>query len=159
MDRTDRKIIRYLQGQFPLTTRPYAYIAEQIGVEEAVVLERLQRMKEQKQIRKMGAVLRHRRIGYHANGLCVWKVDLQEADRIGALMITHPAVTHCYSRPAAADWPYTMYTMLHGQDRASCVEFAKEISAITGIGEYEILFSTKEWKKTSMRYFDKEEEL
>ena len=104
-------------------------------------------------MRKMGVVLRHREVGYAANALCAWVVPCERQEEVGLILMAHPAVTHCYSRATSHDWPYNFYTMIHAQTREGCAEIAAQLSLESAVTEYILLFSTKEWKKTSMHYF------
>lgn len=150
---TDKRIVRALQSDFPICSEPYKKIAEDIGISEEALLHRLGEMKETGILRKMGAVLRHMEVGFKANALVVWVVPPERMDEVAVQMCAHPEVTHCYDRNTAPDWPYNFYTMIHMDTQESCIQFAKELSAETGISQYELQFTEKEWKKTSMKYF------
>lgn len=149
----DKKIVRAMQDELPLVAEPFKLIAEEIGTTEDVVLERLQSMQECGALRKMGAVLKHREVGFAANALCVWVVPEADMDKVAEQMCSHMAVTHCYDRNVTEDWPYNFYTMIHGSSREECEAIAAMLSEETGIRQYEMLFTGKEWKKTSMKYF------
>jgi DNA-binding Lrp family transcriptional regulator len=151
---TDRALIRILQEDLPLVPEPYAEIAGRLGMTEEEVLARVRRWRTQGVIRRFGASVRHRKMGYKANCMVVWRVDgLGEQRRVGGLFAALPQVTHCYLRPTFKDWPYNLYTMIHGADRAEIEELVAEMSQVSGVGEYRAVFSIKEWKKTSMKYF------
>ena len=149
----DKKIIRTLQGEFPLVAEPYKEMAEGIGISEDLFLERVKAMEKDKKIRKMGAVLRHREVGFKANVLVAWIVPGERLDDIARAMAQNPAVTHCYDRTTAPGWPYNLYTMIHGRSREECEQIARELGEETGAGERIMLYSKREWKKTSMKYF------
>lgn len=149
----DQTIIAAMQDDLPLVPRPYLEIARKAGVEEAVLISRLQCWREQGIIRKMGAVLRHREIGFLANALCAWVVPPERLEEAGAAMAAIPAITHCYAREPQPDWPYNLYIMLHAQTREECRAYVTQLSQITGLSNYIMLFSTKEWKKSNVRYF------
>ena len=149
----DKKIVRALQGEFPLVAEPYKELADQIGIPEEVFLARVQAMEEQKKIRKMGAVLRHREVGYSANVLVAWVVPPERLDEIAEQMSACPSVSHCYDRNTAPGWPYNIYTMVHGHSREECEAIVADIAKTCGISEHAMLYSKKEWKKTSMQYF------
>ena len=100
----DRKIVRLLQGEFPLVAEPYKVLAEEIGITEEQLLARIAAMRDEKKIRKMGAVLRHREVGFTANCLCVWNVPDERVDEGARRMAEHPRVSHCYDRNREADW-------------------------------------------------------
>jgi len=149
----DKKVIRALQGEFPLVAEPYKEMAETIGISEELFLERVQALEEQKKIRKMGAVLRHREVGFKANVLVAWVVPQERLDEVALQMASHPAVTHCYDRTTAPGWPYNLYTMVHGRSREECEAIARELGEENGVAERTMLYSKREWKKTSMKYF------
>ena len=153
MNELDKKIIRAAQEEFPLVAQPYKEIAERIGITEEVLLEKLKEYKRSGRIRKVGAVLRHREVGFAANSLCVWIVPQERIEEVGALMAMNPSVSHCYDRDTVPQWPYNMYTMIHAHTREECGEIADKIAKQTNLSEYMMLYSVKEWKKTSMRYF------
>ena len=125
----DRKIVRLLQGEFPLVAEPYKALAAEIGITEEQLLARIAAMREEKKIRKMGAVLRHREVGFTANCLCVWNVPDERVDEVARRMAEHPRVSHCYDRNREADWKYNLYTMIHGYSREECENIAAELAA------------------------------
>jgi len=149
----DKRIIASIQGDIPITERPYLEIAEQLGISEKVLLEILQKLFDNGVIRRFGATLRHQKSGYEANAMVAWQVDENDIDTVGEKMAAFRAVSHCYRRNPKDDWPYNLYTMIHAKDEASCREIACNISAETSIDNYILLFSREELKKTSMEYF------
>lgn len=157
LDSLDKAIIAAMQSDLPLITEPYAQIAAALGIEQAELLARLQRYRQSGKIRKLGAVLRHRKVGFSANALCAWVVPPERLDDIGVKFATEPHITHCYARTAYPEWPYNLYTMLHGHSRSECEATAYSLSIQAGVADYILLYSTKEWKKTSMRYFREKE--
>ena len=153
LDELDKKIIAIMQDEFPLVAEPYRQIADQIGITEEELLERLRSYRKSGKIRKMGAVLRHREIGYAANALCAWIIPEERIQEVGEIFAKLAVVTHCYARDTQPGWPYNFYTMLHAHNREECNAIAKALSEQIAISEYIMLFSTKEWKKNSMQYF------
>ena len=153
LDAVDKKIISCLQDDFPLVEEPYRELAERIGISEDELLARLTRYRQSGEMRRMGAVLRHREVGYAANALCAWKVPAGQVAAAAALMVAHPMVTHCYERAVYPEWPYNFYIMLHGHTREECRETAASLALQAGLDDYRMLFSLREWKKSSMRYF------
>ena len=153
MDELDKKIVSVMQEDFPLVQEPYKTLAAQIGIDEQTLLERLKRFKENGQIRKMGAVLQHREVGFAANVLCAWEIPAARMDEVARNMSRHPSVSHCYDRNTEPGWPYNMYTMIHGHSREECEAIAQELGRANGVSNRAMLYSVKEWKKTSMRYF------
>ena len=149
----DKRIVRALQGDFPLVEEPYKVLAEQVGISEEEFLERVKALSEEKCIRKMGAVLRHREVGFSSNVLCAWEVPEGQLEQVALKMSVNPAVSHCYDRTTAPGWPYNLYTMIHGHSRKECEQIADMLGKANGITNRMMLYSKKEWKKTSMKYF------
>lgn len=154
----EKKLIRLLQVQIPLSSHPYAELAERVGMSEQEVLDKVASWVESGIIRRFGATVRHQRMGYSANCMVVWKVvDPEAADQAGEIFAGFPEVTHCYRRPEFEGWPYTLYTMVHSTSQQGIDETLERMKQASGIQEYRGLFSEKEWKKTSMKYFSEEE--
>lgn len=149
----EEKIIKEIQGSIPLDSSPYAKIAQKIGISEVVLLEKIKELKQRGIIRRFVAVLYHRKAGFSANGMAVWAVSEKDLERVGEIMASFEEVTHCYERPTFPGWKYNLYTMIHGKSEEDCQEVVRKISERTGIEEYEILFSSEEFKKESMKYF------
>jgi DNA-binding Lrp family transcriptional regulator len=150
----DKKIMKVLQADISPSLTPYKDIAESVGIPEEEVLARINSYKTKKWIRRFGATLRHAKAGFTANGMGVWKVpNPDDRQRLGEEMAAFTEVSHCYERPSYEDWPYNLFTMIHGQSKQECEEIARRISEKTGVREYTLLYSSKEFKKSSMKYF------
>lgn len=150
----EKKILRIVQTDLPDSETPFADIAEVAGVGEDEVLSLLSRLKADGCIRRFGATLRHQQAGYGFNAMVAWYVDGDgDIADIGRSMAKRPEITHCYERENCLDWPYNLYTMIHGQSRNDCQRVVEELMAETGVYQYEMLFSNEELKKTSMKYF------
>ena len=153
IDELDKKIISLIQGDLPLDPRPFAVMAARIGITEDEFVDRVKAMKEGGIIRRFGATLYHQEAGYSSNAMVAWLVPDDRIEDVGKMMATYREVTHCYQRRPQKDWKYNIYSMVHGDTRDECIRAAKHISRQTGIDEYAVLFSEKEFKKTSMQYF------
>ncbi len=148
-----RNVIRQLQEDLPLNSTPYQEIARRIGSTEEEVFQAIAGMQDEGVIRRIGAVLYHQQAGVRANVMGVWKVPEEQALQAGEIMASFPQVSHCYERPATPAWDYNLYTMIHGKDFPECSRIALDISRKCGITEYNLLPSTREFKKSSMKYF------
>ncbi len=146
---TDLPLLRELRDNLPVTSRPFAVVAESLGLTEELVLTRLQELKASGAVRKLGAFLRHHRAGYNANGMVVWKVPEEDVEAIGKQLALQQRVTHAYARPASERWPYRLYTMLHGRSRDEVIAEAKRIADEINIADYHVVFSSRELKKTT----------
>lgn len=150
----ERKVLGIVQANLPDSLSPYADIARQSGLGEDEVLSLLRSMKADGRIRRFGASLKHQRAGFTHNAMVAWKVSPDEADAAGAKAAEHSLISHCYYRPSsAADWPYELYTMIHGRRPEEYKEAIADIMAATGLKNYAVLESLKELKKISMLYF------
>ncbi|MEA3232116.1 MAG: Lrp/AsnC family transcriptional regulator, partial [Thermodesulfobacteriota bacterium] len=125
-------------------------------ISEKQFLETLKDLCKRGFIRRFGATLRHQKTGFAANAMTAWKVDETRIDDVGEKMAGHRAVSHCYRRDPAQDWPYNLYTMIHATDVETCRRIARQLSVETEVKEYQQLFSRRELKKTSMIYFPDE---
>jgi DNA-binding Lrp family transcriptional regulator len=155
----DRTIVEATQAGLPLVTRPFAVVAESLGLSEAELIDRLKQLKAQGVIRRIGAAPNHYRLGMTANGMTVWDVDDAVVDSLGEKVGALPFVTHCYRRPRALpDWPYNLFAMVHGETREEVIAKRVEISSLLGEAcrAGDILFSTRILKKTGMRLRGKE---
>ena len=149
-DRIDQQIIRWLQGEFPLVPAPYRVLAEQIGISEVEVLERLQHMKTQGILRKMGAVLQHRVAGFHGNALCCWQVPVDRVECVVAQLVGRPFISHVYLRRPQEQWPYNLYTVFHAHTREECLAQIERMAQELDLAAYRVLFSRKNWKRSQL---------
>lgn len=149
----DLRILQVLDGPLPLDATPFATLADQAGVSEAYLLQRVQEWVADGTIRRFGARIKHHAIGFKANGMSVWCVSPEALDRVAQVMCACPEVSHCYARPPQPDWPYTLFAMIHGTSTDDVEQVARSISETTGITEYRILYSLHEFKKSTPRYF------
>ena len=150
----DRQLIRATQAGLPLVPRPYDALAQQLGVEAALVRERLQGMLHEGLIRRIGAVPNHYQLGYTANGMTVWDVDDDRVDELGEKIGALDFVSHCYRRPRALpDWPYNLFAMVHGHGKAEVERQAFQIHCllVEACRHHEILYSSRILKKTGLR--------
>ncbi len=153
IEETDKKVISLIQKDLPVHPKPFALMAEKIGISEEEFINRVKHLKEQGVIRRFGATLRHQQAGFKANAMIAWKSPKESISRMGKTLAEFREVTHCYHRSPRRDWPYNLYTMVHGSSRDECREIAERLSFATGLTDYAVLFSEKEFKKTSMAYF------
>lgn len=115
------------------------------------MIERFHRLIEVGAIRRFSATIGHRALGIVANAMIVWRVPQDEVARVGEIMASFDEVTHCYERTATPEWPYNLYTVVHSSTRDDCRAVAEEISWKAGVGDYRVLFSEREFKKTGAR--------
>lgn len=152
----EKNLIRVVQREIPLRSRPFQLIGEKIGWAEETILETLREWKKEGIIRKIGAVLNHRRVGVSANAMVVWEVPPAKASQAGKIMAEIPQVSHCYRRVVYPEWPYSHYTMIHAANPESLHKIIQNISDSIDVRDYLILKSGREFKKVGMRYFEEE---
>jgi DNA-binding Lrp family transcriptional regulator len=150
----EKKIISLLQTDIPVVKRPFLEMAQRIGITEEQFLNVLKDLNDRGMIRRFGATLKHQKSGFKANAMVAWKVDEDRVEKTGNIMATFTEITHCYRRDPAPGWKYNLYTMVHASDEDECYAIAERISRAVGEDEYELLFSRKELKKISMKYFE-----
>jgi siroheme decarboxylase len=155
-DEFDIAVIRATQGDMPIVPEPYGPAAAKLDISQTQLLEHLQRMQERKLLRRVAAILFHRRAGFSANGMGVWKVPDERIMDIGPRMAAFRGISHCYERPTYQDWPYSIFTMAHGRSKEECDAILDSISADTGITERATLYSSTEFKKIRLLYFTDE---
>jgi siroheme decarboxylase len=147
-------LVKATQHGLPLVPRPYQAVADDLGVGEAQVISLLSAMLADGRIRRIGAVPNHYALGYRANAMSVWDVLDEAVDALGPRVGALPFVTHCYRRPRRLpDWPYNLFAMVHGRDRAETARKVHEIEIVLGrhVRAHDVLYSTRILKKTGLR--------
>jgi DNA-binding Lrp family transcriptional regulator len=150
----DRAVIRATQGDLPVVSEPYAAAAQQLGMTVDALVEHLQGMVDRGLLRRVAAILFHRRAGFSANGMGVWRVPDDAILDLGPRMAAFRGISHCYQRPTYVDWPYQIFTMAHGRSKEECDAILDAIAdAIPEISDRATLYSSTEFKKVRLLYF------
>jgi siroheme decarboxylase len=152
-DELDVDVIRATQGHQPVVAEPYAEPADRLGMPVDKLLAHMQGMVERRLLRRVAAILFHRRAGFSANGMGVWKVPDGDILETGKRMASVRGISHCYQRPTYPDWPYSVFTMAHGRSKEECDAILDSIADMTGIRERATLYSSTEFKKVRLLYF------
>jgi DNA-binding Lrp family transcriptional regulator len=155
-DERDVAVIRATQGDMPIVDEPYASAAAALGIRQPELLEHMRGMRERGLLRRVAAILYHRRAGFSANGMGVWRVAPDQIEELGPRMASYRGISHCYQRPTYEDWPYSVFTMAHGRSKEECDAVLDAIAADTGIAERATLYSSTEFKKIRLLYFTDE---
>lgn len=150
----DIPAVRQLQRDLPIEPRPFMLLAREIGMTDEYLVAKAREFLQRGLMRRYAAVLRHREAGFTANAMGAWKVPEEFVPEFGRKAAEFPAVSHCYQRPTYPDWPYSVFTMIHGRSEDECAATALRIAEAVGIGEYILLYSTEEYKKIRMDYFE-----
>ncbi len=149
----DKRVVKQLCNDMPLVEMPFDALAQASTLTVDEFLEKAGRLRDRGVMRRFSAVLRHRRAGFTANAMTCWNVPSEAIEKVGATACGHREVSHCYQRPTAPGWPYNLFAMVHGRSPDDCQEVAKAISHETGVTDYTLLYSSKEYKKEKVRYF------
>jgi DNA-binding Lrp family transcriptional regulator len=149
----DKDFIRELQKDMEIIDEPFVKAAKNLGITENELFEKMKHYEDVGVMRRFAAILRHRQIGFTANGMIVWKVPEDRILEVGEMLGSFPQVSHCYERPTYADWPYNVFSMIHCKTQDEAYDVAKTIQDQIHVDEYDILFSTREFKKTRVEYF------
>jgi siroheme decarboxylase len=152
-DELDVAVIRALQGDMPVIAEPYEPAAAEVGLSQERFLDHLAGMQERGLLRRVAAILYHRRAGFSANGMGVWRVPDEQIPDVGRRMAAVRGISHCYQRPTYEDWPYSVFTMAHGRSKEECDAILDSIAQMTGIEERATLYSSTEFKKIRLLYF------
>jgi len=154
-DDRDVAVIRALQGPMEAVERPYDAAAAEAGIPVAEMLEHLHGMVDRKLLRRVAAILYHRRAGFSANGMGVWRVPEDEILSVGTRMAAVRGISHCYQRPTYPDWPYSVFTMAHGRSKEECDAILDGIADEHDLhgDDRAVLYSSTEYKKVRLHYF------
>jgi len=155
-DEFDIEVIRATQGDMPVIPEPYAPAADKLGIPVERLLTHMGQMHERRLLRRVAAILFHRRAGFSANGMGVWNVPDDKIMELGPQMAAFRGISHCYQRPTYEDWPYSVFTMAHGRSKDECDAILDSIATHTGIEDRATLYSSTEFKKIRLLYFTDE---
>ncbi len=155
-DEFDIEVIRATQGDMPVIPEPYAPAADKLGLPVERLLTHMGQMQERRLLRRVAAILFHRRAGFSANGMGVWNVPDDKIMELGPQMAAFRGISHCYQRPTYEDWPYSVFTMAHGRSKDECDAILDSIATHTGIEDRATLYSSTEFKKIRLLYFTDE---
>ena len=149
----DVAVISAVQSDLPLVAEPFEALGATLDISGSELIATLEEFKARKWMRRFAAVMNHRTAGFKANAMGVWAVPEDRLAELGPTMAGFAAVSHCYRRPTYDDWPYSVFTMVHGRSARDCEATIEAISAETGISDYALLWSIKEYKKVRLQYF------
>ena len=149
----DKEFIRELQKDLEIVDKPFLKASQKLGMTEDQLFDKLKHYENIGVMRRYAAILRHRDLGFIANGMIVWKVPEERISKVGEMLGAFPQITHCYQRPVYKDWPYNVFSMIHCKSEEEAKNMAKQIQKEVHVDEYKILFSAREFKKTRVEYF------
>ncbi|HJR49300.1 MAG TPA: Lrp/AsnC family transcriptional regulator [Nitrososphaeraceae archaeon] len=152
----DKDFVRELQRDLKLIPEPFNEGAKRLGVSVEELFARAKRYERNGVMRRFAAILRHRDAGFTANGMVVWNVSREKVDEVGYKIASFPQVSHCYQRPVYDDWPFNLFSMIHARTIEAAEKIAIQISNTVEIKDYRILFSSREFKKERVKYFEED---
>ena len=148
-------LIAVIGEGLPLVKRPYAEIALRLGCHESEVIDGIRNIIADGRLKRFGVIVRHRKLGYRANGMVVWDIADDRVSELGHCIGQYSFVTLCYQRPRRLpEWRYNLFSMIHGQDRSAVIEQVEFIVAQCGLQgiDYDILFSKRCFKQRGANY-------
>ncbi|MEQ8173601.1 MAG: Lrp/AsnC family transcriptional regulator [Syntrophomonadaceae bacterium] len=157
-DDVETDLIEMLQSDIPLKPKPYEDLARRLNTSEGELVERISDMKEKGLIRRVGAILRHRQAGYAFNVMAVFKVEPEDEERAGLILAGYKEVSHCYLRQVPLDFGYNLFAMVHLHDESALKPLLDDMVDKTGLIDYQVIKSVREFKKTSMQYIYRRED-
>jgi siroheme decarboxylase len=152
----DKDFIRELQKDLEIIPEPFKALAENLSVTTADLFVKAKEYEQIGVMRRFAAILRHRDAGFSANGMVVWNVPEEKVDEIGYKLASFPQISHCYQRPSYPDWRFNLFSMIHARTLEAAEIIAAEMSEMVGIKDYRILFSSREFKKERVKYFEEQ---
>ncbi|MFC1860698.1 Lrp/AsnC family transcriptional regulator [Chloroflexota bacterium] len=148
----DRAVINKVQHDLPLNTNPFTGMSGSADMDEERFMELCRSLRERGIMRRYGAAVNHRRVGYAANAMACVEVMADKVDIVGKQLASLPEVSHCYERKTNTEWQQNLFAMIHGHDRETCYEIAGKVSTDFNLPDFVLLFSTRELKKTRIKY-------
>ena len=148
----ERRILAVLQGGFPRSQTPYQDIADLVGIDTKELLEILESWKKEGKLRRIGSIVDHFKVGFSGGAMVAWQVEPERIEQVGVKLAGFAEVTHAYERVTAKNWPYNLYTMVHGADIQEVERIVKRMSQACGVSDYRVLATEKELKKVPPTY-------
>lgn len=147
----NKAILSALSRDFAAGLTPYEDLARELGIPQELLLARIKDLVEEGKIRRVGATLNHRSVGFLANALTVWNVPREKIEAFAGSAVARREISHCYLRKTYPNWPYNIYTVIHGTSPEACQSVAGELAEALQITDYQLLFSLKEFKKSRLQ--------
>ncbi|MEZ0322839.1 MAG: Lrp/AsnC family transcriptional regulator [Hydrogenothermaceae bacterium] len=151
-----KKILLYIQEDIPISIEPFKEMTQKLGIDYIRFFEEVKNLLNAGYIRRFASILNHRKAGFKYNAMVVWNVPDHRVDEVGEIIASYSAVSHCYQRPRYKDWNYNIFSMIHGKTEGEVELIIDSISKEVGIKDYKKLYSTKEFKKSRIKYFSDE---
>jgi DNA-binding Lrp family transcriptional regulator len=127
-------------------------MADLAGIDTKQLLAVLDNWKREGKLRRIGAIVDHFKVGLSAGAMVAWRVEPELIEQVGTTLAGFKEVTHAYERKIAENWPYNLYTMVHGADIQEVEQIVERMSQAAGVSDYRILTTKKELKKVPPTY-------
>jgi len=150
------RVIALSQYDIPIVAEPFKGIVEELGIGYDKFFTILNELKDAGVMRRFAGILNHRKAGFNANAMVVWDVDEKKGEAIGKKAAEFSAVSHCYLRPKYPNWPYNLFTMVHGKTTQETNGIIREMADEIEHFSRRPLYSTREFKKVRIKYFSSE---
>lgn len=152
----EKSIVKVTQEEMPLVKRPFLEYARSLGMEEEELIKKLVNLKQDGVLRRISAIVYHTKVGFLSNAMSVWRVSSEAVERVGNYLASFKGVSHCYERTTGDGWSYNLFAMIHGRTEEEIWDVVKVVSEETGVRDYDLLFSVREFKKRRIKYFSEE---
>lgn len=149
-------IIRAAQYDIEMIQEPFKAIIEELNIDYDTFFKILDELQEAGVMRRFASILNHRKAGFSANAMVVWDVDEEKGEAIGERAAAFSAVSHCYLRPKYSNWPYNLFTMVHGKSEQETNSIIEEMASEIDSKSHMPLYSSREFKKVRIEYFTPE---
>ena len=147
------QVIRKAQYDIEMLSEPFKKIIEELNIDYETFFSILNELQEVGIMRRFASILNHRKAGFNANAMVVWDVDEENGEKIGETAAAFSAVSHCYLRPKYSNWPYNLFTMVHGKTTEETNAIIQDIASEIESKSHMPLYSSKEFKKVRIEYF------
>lgn len=148
----EHKVLSVVQRGLPFSETPYRDMAEEAGVRVEELLGVLRCWAADGKLRRVGAVVSHFKVGMGAGAMVAWLVEAERVEEVGTVLAGFAEVSHAYERCSEPQWPYNVYTMVHGESDEQVQEAVGRMSEAAGVGDYRVLVTERELKKVAPTY-------
>lgn len=154
LDKIDQQLLMQLGEGLPICSHPYAEIGGVLNISENEVITRIEKLQQTGVIKRFGIIVKHAKVGYLANAMCVWQVPTTQIDEMARYLLEFPFVTLCYQRPMLPQWRYNLYCMIHGKNKETVETQIAQINAHAQLQTFphEVLFSRRCFKQRGAIY-------
>jgi DNA-binding Lrp family transcriptional regulator len=140
-----------LQDDLQLTEEPFAFLCGE-GLAKQDVLRIIKELIDKGVIRRIAAVVDHRKLGFVVNVLFAGQVPQDRIIEAGQRLARFAIVSHCYQRETFENWPYNLFAMLHAKSMGQIQHVINRFVEAENIESFQLLPTVTELKKQPVRY-------